>query len=98
MNNKEKKVPALAFCVLLDLVGYASFTVPVLGEFADIIWAPMSALIFFRLFGGRMGVFGGAFGFIEELLPFTDFIPTFSIAWCMRYFGKKDEQRIIKMS
>lgn len=98
MNSKEKNLPPLAICVLLDLIGYASFSIPVLGEFSDIIWAPVSAFIFFRLFGGRMGVFGGAFGFIEELLPFTDIIPTFSIAWCMRYFGRKDERRIIKMS
>ena len=36
------------------------------------------------MFGKKLGVFGGMFSFIEELIPGIDFIPTFSIAWYMR--------------
>ena len=95
MNKTETKLPSLALCIILDIIGYASFSVPFLGELADVVWAPISGMIFFRLFGGKMGLFGGGFSFLEELLPFTDFIPTFSIAWAMRYFAKSKKPEIL---
>lgn len=73
--------PSLAICLLMDFLGYLSYSVPVLGEFSDIIWAPISAFIFFRMFGGWKGAFGGLFNFIEELLPGLDFIPSFSLMY-----------------
>jgi hypothetical protein len=76
--------PSLLLCIVFDLIGYASYSIPVLGEFADIIWAPVSGFIFFLLFGGWRGAMGGVFNFIEELLPGTDFIPSFTIMWLMR--------------
>lgn len=82
INNKP--LPSLALCILFDLLGYASFTIPFIGEFEDVIWAPLSGIIYYRMFGGRMGLFGGAFSFLEELLPFTDIIPTFTISWFIR--------------
>lgn len=81
--------PSLWLCLFLDLIGYASYTVPILGEFGDIIWAPVSGVIFFLLFGGWRGAMGGLFNFIEELLPGTDFIPSFTLMWLMRRGGKK---------
>jgi hypothetical protein len=68
----------------MDFIGYASYSVPILGEFADIIWAPVSGLLFFMMFGGWRGAMGGVFSFFEELLPGTDFIPSFTIMWLMR--------------
>ena len=87
MNETQKPLPSLAVCILIDLVGYASFGVPLLGEFFDVLWAPVAGFLFYRMFGGQMGILGGGFSFLEEILPFTDFIPTFTIAWAMRYFG-----------
>jgi len=76
--------PSLLLCIVFDLIGYASYSVPFLGEFADIIWAPLSGLIFYQLFGGWKGAMGGVFSFIEELMPGTDFIPSFTIMWLLR--------------
>ena len=76
--------PSILLCVLFDFIGYASYSIPILGEFADIIWAPLSGLIFFMLFGGWRGAMGGVFSFVEELLPGTDFIPSFTIMWFIR--------------
>lgn len=87
MNKQQKPLPHLLLCIALDVVGYASFSLPVLGEFADLVWAPVSGFLFYKLFGGKMGLLGGSFSFLEELLPFTDFIPSFTIAWLIRYFG-----------
>lgn len=68
----------------MDLLGYLSFTIPVLGEFADIIWAPFSAFIFYKLFGGKKGMIGAVFNFVEELLPGFDFIPSFTIMFLIQ--------------
>ena len=84
----EKKSPSLFFCVVMDLIGYATFAVPVLGEFGDLLWAPISAMIFFKTFGGWKGAFGGIFNFVEEILPGLDFIPTFTLTWMFQNFKK----------
>ena len=65
----------------MDAIGYASFAIPALGELSDLVFAPISAIIFYKMFGGWKGAFGGIFNFAEEILPFTDFIPTFTIMW-----------------
>lgn len=89
-----KKQPSLAFCIVMDLIGCSSFLIPGLGEIVDVVWAPISAIIFFIAFG-RKAAFGAFFNFAEELLPGTDFIPTFTIAWFVRYFAGKKQQPIV---
>lgn len=91
MNN-NKPLPNFALCLMLDVIGCVSFTIPFLGEFSDVIWAPVSGWIFYKLFQGRYGLFGGAFSFLEELLPFSDILPTFTLAWMIRYF--KQSRRV----
>jgi hypothetical protein len=80
----------------MDLIGYATFTLPFIGEALDLVWAPISAMIFYRTFGGWKGAFGGMFNFIEEILPFMDFIPTFTITWALQHFfaGRKSGEPI----
>jgi len=84
MNNKKIILPDIFTCILLDIVGMASYFIPALGEFADVVWAPISGLLFFKLFGGRFGLIGGVLNFLEEIIPFTDIIPSFTIAWFIR--------------
>ena len=74
----------------MDLIGYATYAIPFLGEFADIIWAPISAIIFFISFGGWKGALGGIGNFIEEILPGTDFIPSFTIMWFLQNYRRKN--------
>ena len=96
MNSVEKPLPPIALCIIMDLIGYASFGVPILGELFDVIWAPIAAMVFNRIFGGKMGIFGGGLTFLEELLPFTDFIPSFTIAWFIRWnsSAKQTEKKL----
>lgn len=89
MKNIQKQ-PSLLVCIVMDLIGYATYAVPGLGEFADIIWAPVSGFIFYKLFGGWKGAVGGIFNFAEEIFPGLDFIPSFTIMWVMRSYGKKE--------
>ncbi len=79
--QKSGSISTLIFCVIMDLVGYATYTLPFFGEFGDLFWAPVSAVIFYKTFGGWKGAFGGIFNFVEEILPFTDFVPSFTIMW-----------------
>lgn len=87
MRKNSTPLPSIVICILMDLMGYASFAIPGLGELTDLLWAPLSAFIFYKMFGGRIGVFGGMMNFVEEILPFADFIPSFTIAWMIKMFS-----------
>ena len=81
------KLPKLWVCILLDIVGMVSYFIPVWGEWIDAVWAPLSAFLFYWLFGGKTGAIGAVVSFTEEALPFTDTIPMFTIG----YFTRKVE-------
>ena len=66
----------------MDTVGYFTYPLPAFGEFGDIVWAPLSAFIFYKTFDGTKGLIGDILNGIEEILPFTDFIPSL----CIMYF------------
>lgn len=70
----------LAGCILMDLAGDASELIPVLGEFTDVGFAPVEAIALKALF--QSNAIAGI-GFVEEILPFTDVIPTFTLSWCL---------------
>jgi hypothetical protein len=93
-TTRLQKSPSLLFCIVMDLLGYATYAIPVLGELGDLVWAPLSAFIFFRTFGGWKGAFGGIFNFIEEILPGLDFIPTFTITWLWQEFSKRKSRPV----
>jgi hypothetical protein len=83
-NNNKTFVPNIILCLLLDIVGMASYFIPAVAEVTDIFWAPISGFLFFTLFGGRFGILGGVLNFLEEIIPFTDIIPSFTIAWFIK--------------
>ena len=83
-------------CIAMDAIGYASYALPFLGEFSDVIWAPVSGLIFYKMFGGWKGAVGGVLNFVEELVPGLDFIPSFTVMWLLKYFGKRDKVKPIQ--
>lgn len=85
MGNKYKK---LVKCVLLDAIGMASAAIPVAGPFIDSIWAPVAASISYKMFGNKKGKYTSLITFIEEILPVTDFIPSFTIFWILFDFLK----------
>ena len=94
MKENEKKLflPNIIICILMDLIGMSSYFFPGLGEFFDVVWAPISGYIFLKLFGGRLGMIGSVLNFLEEIIPFTDIIPSFTIAWFIR---KKAMEKMI---
>ena len=89
LSAEQVKTPSLWVAVVLDILGMVTFTIPGVGEFGDVVWAPLSAYLFSRLYGtDKVAKWGAIFNFAEEILPFTDFCPTFTIAWFMRKFSK----------
>lgn len=80
---KRLKYIKLGLAVLIDLIGVATYMIPGIGESIDLFWAPISGLFIFMLFPSRkLLAFGGA---VEEMIPFTDFMPTAIIAWGLDY-------------
>ena len=52
----KKQLPDLTLCIIMDLIGCASYLIPFFGEFSDIIWAPLSGFVFYFLFGKKFGI------------------------------------------
>ena len=84
MKTSKLVLPNIAVCIALDLIGMSSYIFPLFAEISDLVWAPISAILFNKLFGGRLGKIGGVLNFLEEIIPFTDIIPSFTIAWFIR--------------
>ncbi len=93
---KQKPLPSLRMCLLMDLLGCASYMLPFFGELFDLVWAPVSALIYWRMFGGIKGLFGGSINFLEELLPGFDIIPTFTITWLLQYYKRSKNTVVLQ--
>lgn len=89
--NKYKK---LALSLLFDALGYVSFIIPGIGEFSDIIWAPVSAYLMTKLYKGKTGKIAAAIAFLEEAMPGLDVIPTFTLMWLYTNVFKTEEQVI----
>lgn len=75
----------LVLSLLLDGLGYVSFLIPGIGEFSDIIWAPISAYIMTKLYKEKQGKVAAVISFVEEALPVMDVIPTFTLMWIYSY-------------
>lgn len=89
--NKYKK---LAVSILLDALGCMSFLIPAIGEFTDIVWAPLSAYFMTKLYKGKKGKIAAVVSFVEEAMPGLDIIPTFTLMWIYTYVISKDEATI----
>ncbi|MBM1106893.1 hypothetical protein JQC67_12145 [Aurantibacter crassamenti] len=92
-KEKDNKTRNLFLGLLLDAVGMASYFIPGIGAFSDIIWAPISAWIMTRMYKGKAGQTAGAITFLEELMPGLDILPTFTIMWFYTYVFKNAKQK-----
>jgi hypothetical protein len=84
--SKEK---LLILSILFDAIGLLSFTIPGVGEFTDVVWAPVSAYLIYNMYKGVEGKVAGAVSFVEEIIPGLDIIPTFTLAWLYKFVFKK---------
>ncbi len=93
---QNKKYKQLFMGLLFDGIGMLSFAIPFVGEFSDIIWAPLAAWLMTRMYKGKIGQVAGIITFIEEIIPGFDLIPSFTLMWFYTYIykGVKKEQTI----
>ena len=89
----QKKYKLLVLSLLFDGVGMLSFVIPFVGEFSDVVWAPTSAFLIYKMYKGTEGKIGSIVSFVEEAGFFgTDFLPTFTLTWIYKYVIKKDKK------
>ncbi|RTY99758.1 hypothetical protein EKM02_09525 [Flavobacterium sp. RSP49] len=88
VSAADNKTRNLVLGILFDGIGMLSFAVPFIGEFSDVIWAPLAGFLMTWMYKGTIGRVGGVVTFLEEILPFSDFIPTFTLTWIYKYVIK----------
>ena len=89
--KKSDKKTKLLLSLIFDGIGMLSYVAPIFGEFTDTFWAPISGLLLVLMYKGTVGKIAGLFGTIEELIPLTDVIPTFTFTWFYTYIIRREE-------
>ena len=75
----------LIFSIILDAVGF--FTIIPL----DFVWAPISGYLMTRMYKGSKGKIAGVISFMEEIIPFSNILPTFTLMWIYTYLIQKEK-------
>ncbi|HEA23250.1 hypothetical protein LCGC14_1139330 [marine sediment metagenome] len=91
-RSNEDKYKKLFLGLVFDGIGMLSYTIPFIGEFSDILWAPVAGWLMTRMYKGKMGQGAGIITFIEEIVPGLDVIPTFTLMWVYTYIFKRDSK------
>ena len=99
-NNKLESIAArrrnhLLISVGLDLLGMFTYAIPLLGEIGDVLYAPIYSLSIFLIYRRRKlpALAAGVTGFVEEILPMTDFFPTATVMWVYTYVVRKEKKK-----
>ncbi|RMX67082.1 hypothetical protein DD238_001083 [Peronospora effusa] len=87
----------LVASLVIDFVGNATFVVPVIGELADIFWAPVSSRMVHTLYK-ESSPHARYLGFLEEVLPFTDIIPTATLAWMKENLSTSELRKMLTLT
>lgn len=87
--KSSSKYKYLIFGLIFDGIGLLSFAIPGIGEFSDVIWAPVAAWLMTRMYKGRVGQIAGVITFIEELIPGLDVVPGFTLMWIYTFVLQK---------
>jgi hypothetical protein len=71
--NITPNLGKLLICLLIDVMGSLSAFLPTLGELTDVVYAPIAATVLRNMYRSNNILF--ELEFLEEILPFTDFLP-----------------------
>jgi len=77
--------------LVYDIIGMASMAIPGIGPFLDILWAPYAAKKMSEMYDGDAGKIASIVVFIEEILPISDYIPTFTLMWLYTFVWKGEK-------
>lgn len=90
---EKEKYNLLRRGILFDVIGMVTMAIPVVGPFLDILWAPYSAKKMTEMYKGNEGKIASVIVFVEELLPMSDVIPTFTLMWLYTFVWKREKPR-----
>ncbi|WP_232731439.1 hypothetical protein [Tenacibaculum sp. SZ-18] len=79
--------------IVFDVIGFTSYVIPGIAELTDIIWAPASAYLMTKLYKGNKGKIAAIVSFLEEVMPWLDIIPTFTLMWFFTYVFNSDKKK-----
>jgi hypothetical protein len=68
----------------IDLIGSATYMLPVVGEVLDLVWAPIQTVTIMAMYD-YVTPHLQYVSFMEEILPFTDILPSATIGWSIEY-------------
>jgi len=71
-------------CLLIDFVGSSSYLLPGVGEAFDVAWAPTQTIMIAAMFD-HVSPNLKYLSFVEEILPFTDVIPSACLGWAKEF-------------
>ena len=74
----------LVVSLLIDLIGSSSYLLPFVGEGFDIAWAPMQTIFIMASYEESMPSLKYV-SFLEEILPFTDLLPSGTLGWVREF-------------
>ena len=75
----------LVASLVIDFIGSCSYLIPGAGEAFDIFWAPLQTICITAMYD-KANPYIKYVSFAEEMLPFTDALPTACLGWT-REFG-----------
>jgi hypothetical protein len=70
--------------LVIDLVGSCSYLLPIVGEGFDVAWAPMQTVLLMAMYD-TVSPNLKYISFAEEILPFTDIVPSATIGWLTEF-------------
>lgn len=82
--------------LVYDALGMATMALPVIGPFLDLAWAPYAANKMREMYPGKKGKLASVLVFLEEILPGTDIVPTFTLMWLYTFVWEQEDPPRLK--
>lgn len=80
----EGMIGKLIVSLTVDFIGSMSYLLPVVGEGFDVAWAPISMILVGAMYDESSPHLKYV-ALMEELLPFTDIVPSATLGWMKEY-------------
>lgn len=74
----------LVASLVIDFIGSSSYLLPGVGEAFDLAWAPTQTVLIMAMYDSSMPSLK-YISFIEEIIPFTDLLPSATLGWVRTY-------------
>lgn len=80
----DEMITKLFLSLLIDFIGSSSYLLPVVGEAFDLAWAPFQTVLVAAMYDDTTPSLK-YLSFAEEILPFTDLVPTATMGWLKEF-------------